>query len=69
MVWQIVVLLSPIWVGQRGGTQYFKIEPSILGSLHSFIFLCDGPIKLVHCEKKKKQQNWEAPHLINKIGE
>jgi hypothetical protein len=31
-------------------------------------FLCDGPIKLVHCEKKKKQ-NWEAPHLINKRGE
>jgi hypothetical protein len=29
-----VVLLSPIWVGQRGGTQYFKIveEPSILGA-------------------------------------
>jgi len=40
MLWQIVVLLSPIWVGQRGGTQYFKIveEPFILGSLHSFIF-------------------------------
>jgi hypothetical protein len=55
MFWQIVVLLSPIWVGQRGGTQYFKIvgEPSILGSLHSFIFLCDGPIKLVHSEEKK----------------
>ncbi len=50
-----VVLLSLIQVGQRRGTLYFKIEPSILGSLHSFIFLCDGPIKLAHCKKKKKK--------------
>jgi len=28
-------------------------EPSILGSLHNLFFLCDGPIKLVHCEKNK----------------
>jgi hypothetical protein len=48
-------------VGQRGGTQYFKIETSILGSLYSFIFLCDGPIKLVHCEKKN---NKIGRHLI-----
>jgi hypothetical protein len=25
--------------GQRGGTLNFKIEPSFMGSLHSFIFL------------------------------
>jgi hypothetical protein len=33
-----VVLISPIQVGQREGTLYFKIEPSTLCSLHSFIF-------------------------------
>jgi hypothetical protein len=38
-----------------GGTLDFKIEPSILGSLNSFIFLLsDGPIKLAHCKKNKK---------------
>jgi hypothetical protein len=36
-----VVLLSPMKVGQRGGSLYFKIEPSILGSLYrSFLFEC-----------------------------
>jgi hypothetical protein len=29
---------SPIWVGQREGTLYFRIEPPILGNLHSFNF-------------------------------
>ncbi len=33
------VLLSPIYLGQRGGTVQFKIEPSVLGSLHCFSFL------------------------------
>ncbi len=40
-------------VGQREGTLYFKIEPSIWGSLHSFFsffFFSDGPIKLAHCK-------------------
>jgi hypothetical protein len=32
------VLLSPIYMGQKGGTLYFKIEPSILGNLHNFFF-------------------------------
>jgi hypothetical protein len=36
------------------GTLQFKIEPSILGCLHSFMFLTDDPIKLAHCEKKIK---------------
>ncbi len=36
-------------MGQGGGTLYFKIEPCILGNLHSLIlFLSDGPIKLAH---------------------
>jgi hypothetical protein len=45
--------------GQKGETLYFKLEPSILGSLHSFflkfknkiiilIFFNDGLIKLTH---------------------
>jgi hypothetical protein len=38
-------------VCQRGGTIYFKIEPSVLGSLHSFIFFSDGQIKLA-CRQK-----------------
>jgi len=33
------VLLSPIYVGQRGGNVQFKIEPSVLGSLHCFFYL------------------------------
>ncbi len=47
-----VVLLSPIQVGQRVGILYFKIEPSILGNPHGFMFFSDGPIKLAHCNKK-----------------
>ncbi len=33
-----IVPLSPIQVGQKGGTLYFKIEPYILGTLHSCFF-------------------------------
>jgi len=33
------------------GTLHFKIEPFILGNLHSLSLLSDGPIKLVHCKK------------------
>jgi hypothetical protein len=40
-------------VSHRGGTLHFKIEPCILGSLHSFIFLSDRPIRLAHCKKEK----------------
>jgi hypothetical protein len=42
-----VVLFSPIYVGQRGRTLYFKIEPAILGSVHSFVYLSDVPINWV----------------------
>ncbi len=45
-------LLSVIYMGQRGGTIYFKIEPFVLESLHSFIFFSDGPIKLA-CRQNK----------------
>jgi len=38
MLWQNVVLLSPVYVGQREQTLHFKIEPSIFGSLHSLSF-------------------------------
>jgi hypothetical protein len=53
-------------VGQRGGIVYFKIEPSILGSLHSlFIFeLCANQNGML--PKKIKNKNWEALHLINR---
>jgi hypothetical protein len=51
------------FVGQRGGTLYFKIEHFILGSLHSFIFLNDRPIKLAHfLKKEKKIELWR--HII-----
>jgi hypothetical protein len=61
-------------VGQRGGTLYFKIEPSILGRLHSvfFFFGSDGPIELAHCKKMKNEIiiiiTWEAPDVINRRG-
>jgi hypothetical protein len=45
-VWQML--------GQRGRALYFKIEPSILRSLHRFICFSDGPIKLAYCTQKKK---------------
>jgi hypothetical protein len=34
------------------GTLHFKIEPFILGNLHSLFLLSDGPIKLAHCKKR-----------------
>jgi hypothetical protein len=40
---------SPLFTyigGPKGRNIYFKIELSVLGSLNSFIFLSDGPIKL-----------------------
>ncbi len=35
MLWQMLSSFSPVQVGQRGGTLYFKIEPSSLGTVHS----------------------------------
>jgi hypothetical protein len=53
-------------VGQRGGTVYFKIEPSILGSLHCFFFFLGvmGQSNW-HVAKKKKSKElgrhpWEV---------
>jgi hypothetical protein len=38
MLWQMLSsFLSPIWVGQRKGTLYIKIDSSIWESLHSFM--------------------------------
>jgi hypothetical protein len=61
---------SRIWLGQRVWALYFKIEPSIMGSLHRiyFIFLSCRPNKLAFC-KKNKNRTWEASHLINRRGE
>jgi hypothetical protein len=53
--------------GQKAWNGYFKREPSILGSLHSFIFFSDRPIKLAYA--KEKNWTWEAPHLMNRRGE
>ncbi len=39
-----------IWA-KGWGTLHFKIEPFILGNLHSLSLLSDGPIKLAHCKK------------------
>jgi hypothetical protein len=41
--------------GPKGEALHLSIESSILGSLHISTFLCDGPIKLAHCQKKKKK--------------
>jgi len=49
------VLLSPIYMGQRG--EQFKIEPSVLGEFPLFLFLSDGPIKLARRRKKEKVKN------------
>jgi hypothetical protein len=49
------VLLSPIYVGQRGGTVQFKIELSVLGSLHCFFFFgVMGQSNWRVAEKKEK---------------
>jgi hypothetical protein len=54
-------------VGQGGGTLYFKIESSILGSLHSFnIFQVMGQSNWLIAKEKEKEKTWEAPHLINR---
>jgi hypothetical protein len=56
--------------GQKGRNSILQKEPSILGSLNSFFFGSDGPIKLAHCKNKKiKNRTWEPPHLINRRGE
>jgi len=48
--------------GQKGRTPCIKIKPYILGNLHGFLFLGDGPIKLLHCRKKQiKEWTWEVP--------
>jgi hypothetical protein len=53
--------------GPKGkNSLHVKVEHSILGSLHSFIFLNDEPIKLASC--KKQNLNLGAPHLINRRG-
>ncbi len=40
--------------GPKGEALHFSIGSSILRSLDSFNFFCDGPIKLAHCKKNKK---------------
>jgi hypothetical protein len=30
-------------------------KPSMLESLHSLSYFCDGPIKMAHCKPKKKK--------------
>jgi hypothetical protein len=65
-----VVLLLPIWVGQRGGD--LKIKPYILESLQSFFvfsFGVMGQTNWLVAKKKKKKGTWEAPHLMNRGGE
>jgi hypothetical protein len=39
--------------GPKGGTPYFKIEPSILERLCRIFFFSDRPIKLTNCQKNK----------------
>jgi hypothetical protein len=51
-------------MGQRGGTLYFKIEPSILGSLHNFFLGSNGPIKIGSLQKKKKKKKKEELNLV-----
>jgi hypothetical protein len=44
-------------VGQRKGTLGFEIGPSILGASIVSFFMSDGPIKVAHYKKKKKNLN------------
>ncbi len=50
-----VVLLSPIQLGQRGGTPYTSKYKLLFWGVFivSFFFLSDGPIKLARCKKEK----------------
>jgi hypothetical protein len=66
MPWKMVSSFHLYIGGQRGGTINFEIEPSVWGSLHSFSFLSDGPIKLARRQKKLKSRTWEAAHLNNR---
>jgi hypothetical protein len=56
------------WWAKGGEALQLSIESSILVSLHSFNFFCDGPIKLAHYKKRKKKKKVELarhPQLIN----
>jgi hypothetical protein len=77
MLWQMLPSFHLYrWAKGGGGTLYIKREPSILGSLHSFIFFWVMGQSNWLAEKKEKKKRvigtWEAPHLINRerwIGE
>jgi hypothetical protein len=49
-------------VGQRGGTLYSKIEPSVLGAPIVSFFGVMGKSKLAHHEEKNKE--YIGRHLI-----
>ncbi len=53
--------------GPKAVALHLSIESFILGSLHSFNFFWNGPIKLAHCKKKKKKEKkklklWGTPN-------
>jgi hypothetical protein len=52
-------------VGPKGEALQLSIESSILGSVHSFFFFGDGPIRLAHCKKKKEVGLVRHCQLIN----
>jgi hypothetical protein len=60
-VWQML--------GQRGRALYFKIEPSILGSLRRFFFQKVMAQSNWLIAPPKKKHTWEVPYLINRGGE
>jgi hypothetical protein len=63
-----VVLLSPIYLGQRGGTLYFKIgTSSLVACIVSFPF--EWWANQIGWLQKKTNWTWEAPHLVDRGGE
>jgi hypothetical protein len=52
----------PLLLTYIDGRKHFIFQYNLLfwGSSIISTFICDGPIKLVHC-KKKKSWTWEAP--------
>jgi hypothetical protein len=63
-----VVLLSPIYLGQRGGTLYFKIgTSSLVASIVSFPF--EWWANQIGWLQKNTDWTWEAPRLVDRRGE
>jgi hypothetical protein len=58
----LILAWGPAYIGGSKEEAFqLSIESFILGSLHSFNFFCNGPIKLAHRKKKKNLDLWGTP--------